>query len=224
MPNGTGNPGAGSLPPKSETPGSANAVGTTTACAGGERLTPEQLKAAREAQSRAGEAAERLPSHLRGKTVASDGTKTISGYKPDEEIPPGFTRNEDVGGEAMIEHARGLEEHGYKPTRSGGLDGDVPGQNAATHAEKQLARYQEVNNQDTPIGVSEEQCGDCRKWFRAEAQSTGKTQIVADPQYTRAYQPGGSVDIYDSNDNFVRSVPPGEQPQANMNNYERIPW
>lgn len=65
----------------------------------------EILKAARAAQQRSVEQFKRLPRELRkkGKTIASNGIKTMSGYKPDEIMPEGVLRPEETQVKAMYE-------------------------------------------------------------------------------------------------------------------------
>lgn len=98
------------------------------------------------------------------------------------------------------------------------------GKNAVTHTEKQLARYHDVNGIDAPIGVNRQQCGDCRKWFREQAQETGKEQIVADPEYVRIYKTDGTVEIYDADNNLLYVAAKDDQPKATMLKYEDIVW
>lgn len=183
----------------------------------------KKLKDARSSQIRATEAHKKLPRKYSQKTVASNGVQTLSGYKSTEKLPEGFARNESMQAEAMLKHSENLP--GYKPTRTGANDPKgLPGGNAATHAEKQLARYHELNNIDRPIGVSREQCGDCRNWYRAQAQASNKEYVVADPKFTRIYKPNGQVEVYNQNNELVKIVNKNESSNANINNYENIPW
>ncbi|MCG8316936.1 MAG: hypothetical protein MI976_27280 [Pseudomonadales bacterium] len=184
--------------------------------------TKEKLVKAKAAQNRAAEAHDALPDKFKKKTVASNGTKTLSGYKKDERMPEGFTRTPDLHADAMLAHSQGLPD--YTPQNSALTDQGVRGQNASTHAEKQLARYHELNNIDTPIGVSREQCGDCRNWFREQAKATNKQIVIADPEYSRIYNTDGSVEIYDTNNKLLKTVSNDTPPVATIRKYEGIIW
>lgn len=206
---------------------------------GGGEPPSDILKMARAAQQRAEQERQKLPKRFlsRGKNIASDGAVSMSGCKPDEKMPPGVIRTEEMQVKAMYEYSSTLEE--YEPTASGANDGDEidvvvngektkakDGKNAVTHAEKQLARYHDVNDIDTPMGVTEEQCGDCRVWFREHAKKTGKEQVLADPVYVRIYKPDGTVEVYDADNSLVKLAGPKETPTANMNpkSYKGNPW
>lgn len=182
----------------------------------------EKLNKAKAAKNRAIEAQDALPRKLKKKTVASNGTKTLSGYKKNQTMPEGFTRTPDLQSEAMLEHSKKLRN--YTPQSGGQTDGYIPGQNASTHAEKQLARYHEVNNTNAPIGVSREQCGDCRIWFREQAKATNKEIVIADPVHSRIYNPDGSVEIYDTNNKLLKTVSNDTPPAATIRIYEGIIW
>ena len=182
----------------------------------------EKLNKAKAAKNRAIEAQDALPRKLKKKTVASNGTKTLSGYKKNQMMPEGFTRTPDLQSEAMLEHSKKLRN--YTPQSGGQTDGAIPGQNASTHAEKQLARYHELNNTNAPIGVSREQCGDCRIWFREQAKATNKEIVIADPVHSRIYNPDGSVEIYDINNKLLKTVSNDTPPAATIRIYEGIIW
>lgn len=101
----------------------------------------------------------------------------------------------------------------------------MPGSQAANHSEKQVAHDQRQNERNEPIGVSDEQCGDCRKFHRSEAVDRGEQTVVADPNHTRVYNPDGSVDIYDTNNNYVGTAPPGTPPTGGTSGYKGgNPW
>jgi hypothetical protein len=189
----------------------------------GKRSKLKKISAARESQKRASDAHDQLPRKFQSKTVASNDTKTLSGYKPDEVVPDSFSRTKDMGAEAMLEHSKQLD--GYKPTRTGANDPkDLPGGNAATHSEKQLGRYHELIKSDKPIGVSTEQCGDCRNWFQKQTANSKKEHVVGDPEFTRIYKPDGSVEVYDMDNRLIKQVEVGEPPTATITKYKGIPW
>lgn len=71
----------------------------------------------------------------------------------------------------------------------------TPG-SAASHAERVAAIEDVRNGGDGNIGVSRQQCGDCRRWFREFAVRHRRTFIVADPQFTRVYYPSAEVAVY----------------------------
>jgi hypothetical protein len=80
-----------------------------------------------------------------------------------------------------------------------------------------------------PIGIGREQCGDCRNQHRAHAENEDRPHadqpvVAADPAHTRVYHPDGSVDVFDSNGDYIGTAPPGAPPTATLNNYEGIPW
>jgi hypothetical protein len=170
---------------------------------------------------RATDALKDLPAKYATKTVASDGEQTISGPTAQIDGFPRYPGINDAG--SMVAYTTDLQ--GEPPTNSGAMDGEVPGSNLAMHAEKQEARLQQVNGTNDPIGVSQEQCGDCRQWFRDQAVATGSQQIIADPVYTRVYQPSGTVDVYDTaTGQLVTTIPAGQPPAATPTMYKGIPW
>jgi len=141
----------------------------------------EQSKAA---QGRASAAAEQLPNRFSGKAVASDGQKTVSGWRTP---PEGFAK---ATPEQVADYSKQI---GYdlKPepwadqTGSGGF----PGKYNASHAEKQMA----VLSPGDPIGVSKPMCPDCLGFFKQQAIATGRTEVVSDPSVTRIFSPDGSI-------------------------------
>jgi RHS repeat-associated protein len=176
----------------------------------------QKLDAAREAQERAANAADELPPKLEKKTVASNGHRTLSGSAG--EPPPGFNRD-GTDGESMLDYSQNQMTPSHNSPEQGAMDGDLPGSAAATHAEKQLAVQQMNGETNEPIGVSKEQCGDCRAWMQKQAQAQEQTIVVADPVYTRVYKPDGRVDVYDRDGDLVQQVPPGQPPSASLTKY-----
>jgi Family of unknown function (DUF6861) len=134
------------------------------------------------AYQRAVAAKDNLPQtrDFRAKTVASDGERTISGWKqprPDgyEGASPQQVRqvSRDIGHE--------LEPHTY--------DQDFPGQYNASHAEKQLS----IVSPNEPIGVSKPMCTDCQNYFSKLAQARNADQVVTDPNGTWVFFGDGIV-------------------------------
>jgi RHS repeat-associated protein len=220
-----GAPGANE---RGEAPNGKKGPGDAEARSGNRRLTSEELSQAKAAMQRSVDTHKELPRQYQTKTVASDGKKTLSGFDPPGRervtpVPEGFERRHGVNdAQTMIDHSKAI---GHEPVRSGASDHGLDGASSATHAEKQLARVHAADGTDAPIGVNREQCGDCRQWFRQEAQDSGQTKTVADPQYTRAYQPDGSVDVYNTQTGqYVSTAGPNEQPTASLTRYTGIPW
>jgi RHS repeat-associated protein len=154
------------------------------------RREAEDLAAAiagsRDAYHRAAADAKRLPRSMSDKTVASDGAKTLSGWT---NKPPGYTDVDPV-------HVVHLSNQNGHELRSGGAqdqknNGGFPGKYNASHAEKQMT----VASPDEPVGVSKPMCRDCQDYFAAQAQETGRPQVVTDPEVTRVFWPDGSVDV-----------------------------
>ena len=100
---------------------------------------------------------------------------------------------------------------------------------AATHAERQSLTAQHGDGTNDSIGVSKEQCGDCREHQQAAAQDPNRPGhpdpvVVADPEHTRVYNSDGSVDVYGKDHNYVGSSDPNEPPSATRNDYKGVPW
>jgi len=151
------------------------------------------------------------------RVIASNGETTCSGGKNQ----PEGVHTEGVGKAEMLDHAKSI---GHESPRQGAMDDGTPRSAAAQHAEKKQAVLHDDRGSSEPIGVSEEQCGDCREFFRKDAQENDTQHIVADPERTRVFQPDGSVDIYDKDNNFVRTVPPDEPAKATLTKYKGIDW
>jgi hypothetical protein len=144
-------------------------------------LPPRAVAQSQEALARARAAAKDVSVT---KAVASDGVQTVSGWTGS---PGGFAR---VTPEEVASYSKKI---GHELTPVGGPDqvsrGGFPGKFNASHAEKQLA----VARPNDPIAVSRPMCSDCQGFFRAQAEYTGKPQVVTDPDMTRVFQPDGTV-------------------------------
>lgn len=125
-----------------------------------------------------------LPRGDKGKAVATDGGKYVSGWK---DAPEGFSK---VSPNDVATHAK---EIGHDLQAAGGADqvngGGFPGKYHASHAEKQHS----VARPNEPVAVNIKQCPDCQKYFSKEAIFRGQDQIVTDPEMTRIFHPDGSV-------------------------------
>ncbi len=121
-----------------------------------------------------------------GKTAASDGERTLSGWK--QPRPTGFS-------EVSPEQVRDFSgEIGHELEKSGGLDqvrrDGFPGKYQASHAEKQLS----ILRPDDPIAVSEPMCNDCNGFFQKRAIYRNSPQVVTDPNGTWIFRPDGTVE------------------------------
>lgn len=189
----------------------------------------ERLKIARKAFDEA----KNVPVAPKGKTIASTsaGTKgnmTASGFNP---LRKGFQRQLYRGKVELDDVVQYSKDIKCKLTTNKYLDRNMAkGGFAASHAEKQLAVVNTKNGVNTPIGVSKEMCGDCRKFFRGHARYINQEVVVADPKFTRVFKPDRSVDIYklgEAGDLVkVRTVPRTEAPTAGMQggSYEGVDW
>jgi hypothetical protein len=119
------------------------------------------------------------------KTVASDGERTLSGWKGEVS---GFVRvsPDDVRQVASrIGHVIRPDAARDQPMALGYFAGRA----RASHAEKQLA----LLVPDMPIGVSTPLCEDCRAFLRALAQARGEPIVVGDIDDCWIFQPTGMV-------------------------------
>ena len=133
----------------------------------------DAITSAKQAESKFGS----FPSN---KTVASteSGQRTLSGWTDKE----GFKQATDN----VIRKAEEIG-HNLRPHKL--LDQGVPGRYNASHAEKQLS----VIAPNEPIAVSRAMCSDCIPYFRQIAQTSGKVQIVSDPNYVRIFNADGTI-------------------------------
>jgi RHS repeat-associated protein len=211
--------------------------------------TPEtaaRMQTARQKSQEAQALAQSLPRSLRSKTTAVNGGNHLSGY----DTPSSGTRTgfESAGRDPRTNLAY-EQQIGHQSAANASVDPRVnsvghvvgamgegttlPGGAAATHAERQSVIAQNANGTNDPIGVSREQCGDCRGEFRQHAQNESRPGypspvVVADPAHTRVYNADGSVDVYrnnaDGTQSYVTTAPAGQPPEATIGNYEGIPW
>jgi len=116
---------------------------------------------------------------MESKTAASDGEKTLSGWKKPR--PNGYG---DATPEEVVAMSKEIG-HELKPHRR---DLDFPGQYYASHAEKQLS----LTRPNEPIGASRRMCADRQAYFSKLAKSRGADQVVTDPDGMRIFRPDGS--------------------------------
>jgi hypothetical protein len=143
-------------------------------------LTPEEEALVREAQ-----AARRNVGITTGAAIAEvDGTQVHSGYRKRQRFEQ---RTSEV-----LERAKTIRF--TLPTDSQ-KDGGIPGQWAASHAEKQA--YEVAPGK--PIGVSKVMCGagrdegQCYGYFQALSKHYQQTNVVADPYTVYIFRPDGTV-------------------------------
>jgi hypothetical protein len=146
----------------------------------------ESIEQSRKAFQKAIDAAKNLPNSQKGKTVASDGCKTVSGYadgRISKKTRDGIGDVRDVKPDDIMHKSK--NEFGYDPKTNKSLDNGNPGSASASHAEKQL-----MHETDDAIGVNRKMCQCCRDYAQAKANKTGKEVIVTDPDGTKIFQPG----------------------------------
>ena len=79
-----------------------------------------------------------------------------------------------------------------------------PGSYHASHTEpKLLEDMGRKGTPDEPIAVNHATCPDCQKHLRATASKEGRSIVVADPDYTRIFNPDNTVTVIDKNNNVV---------------------
>jgi len=109
----------------------------------------------------------------------------------------------------------------------------VDGGQAATHAEKQAMQEQQAKGTNHPVGISKDQCGDCRKQHRQHATNKNRPgypdpYIAGEPAHSRVYNADGSIDVYkpttDGGHAYVGTALPEAQPSASIAKYEGIAW
>jgi hypothetical protein len=207
-----------------------------------------KIATARQKQAEATALHAKLPKSQKQKTVAKNGGAHISGYDTDGKKTPNGFSSEGRNPEKGVELDNGLKKTDGtdyqspanssvdpKKTKDGKIvgsqkDGEtIEGGAAATHAERQSLTAQNKQNTNDPIGVSKEQCGDCREQHQAYAQSTDRPGypepiVVADPEHTRVYNSDGTVDVFDKNNQHVTTAAGNQPPSASRNNYEGVPW
>lgn len=156
------------------------------------RQLTNDIEKSQAAMGRAVETKNLLPKTklYKNKVVASDGCTTLSGWDgKTTSAPSEFSR---VTPEEIRAYSAKIG-HNLEPTK--GLDVNpftqkgFAGKYNASHAEKQMT----ILSPNKPIGVSKEMCDDCIQFFSKQAQYTGKTQVVTDPEVTRIFMPDGSI-------------------------------
>lgn len=160
--------------------------------------TAESMSASQKAREAALQKHGEFPASRRAKTVASEpsGTMSASGYKKIPEVPAKATPREVRARAKEIGHESPAHPHDPK-----GKSGEY----YSSHAEKKTI----VDAPDKPVGVSRPMCDDCIGFFRKEAASRRKPQIVSDPQTTRVFDPDGTVTEYWKDGSALRLHPDG---------------
>ncbi len=237
--------------PETTTPETAP-EGPLTKVPGKETPSPElqsKMDEARANQAEATEQHEALPGGMQKKTVAVNGGKHLSGYDTTDGKPPpeDFERTgrNPESALALDEGLKNADGSDYKSPANSSVDpkktsdGKITGSRgegetlsggaAATHAERQSITAQRGNGTNDPIGVSREQCGDCREYQQAYAQDVNRPNypepmVTADPEHTRVYNSDGTVDIYDKTGKYAGTAEKGQAPSATRNDYEGVPW
>ncbi len=142
-----------------------------------------RIDASRDAAERAADArADRNPR----KCYAADGPEadlTQSGW--------GHSEGDGIALVSTDAVAARCDEIGHALKPSGASDNGEPGRYNASHAEKQQA----IARPNEPVGVSNPMCSDCKNFFSKLAQSTGRQQVVTDPDVTRVFNPDGTVAV-----------------------------
>ncbi|MDG9671810.1 hypothetical protein ONV78_29005 [Hahella sp. CR1] len=142
------------------------------------------------------------------KCVAADGYIALSGYQENKPAP--FV---NVNGEQSLDflqkHTKqSPDENAVKEYKVRGhySDKGVKGKHFATHSEKQLLMLHHMDGDHRPIGVTRDQCGDCREAFQSFAYHNDVTVVVRDPNFYRIYQPSGMVEVYDLDRKLVHKT------------------
>lgn len=159
------------------------------------------------------------------KTVASsEGKLTVSGPGYSKALGDFPQRAAPAGESESAFYVRRYEELSVsKPPP--GRDYQIKGDEYASHAEVKDRIHQFTDGTNTPTGVSEDMCGNCRIWHQKAAKNQGQQIVVADPNYTRAFNPDGTVDIYTLDGTYVRTVPANVQPAAGARrSYKGVDW
>jgi len=184
----------------------------------GERAT--KLNESKAAYQRVQKETADLPKSLEGKCVATDGGKTVSGYKGKypRKLPKGYSEATPSQIKAYSERI-GHHLAAKKPNFMDGLDKDgntLPGADGwagkynSVHAEKQLS-FLKPND---PIAVNIAMCPDCQDFFRLNAKYLKQDQIVTDPDGSWLYQPDGTVFCPDGT--MVAADAPLHPPKADV--------
>lgn len=150
----------------------------------------QQIAESRDAYNKTVQSHSNLPESQKVKTTASDDINTVSGHAPKRISAKtrealGVT---DVSPKQVMDRA---DEIGHSLSKNASIDNGVPGQAAASHAEKQVMTAKPGD----PIGVSRGMCSDCIKFAQKHADEIGKDVIVTDPSGTKIFEPGGTSPI-----------------------------
>ncbi|WP_300602216.1 hypothetical protein [Niabella sp.] len=155
-------------------------------------LTREQaIIESRDAYNKATNNAGKLPDSQNGKTTASDGINTVSGYAPDrisQKTRTNMGGVTDVPPQDVINHSNNIN---HTLNENASIDNGVPGQASASHAEKQVM----TNKPGDPVGVSRPMCSNCREFAQKQADALGQDVVVTDPNGTHIFEPGGTEPI-----------------------------
>ena len=128
---------------------------------------------------------------------------TTGGEPYNKNVPDNLERNNT---QAVIDHAEDLGPYGYKQP-------DPIEKNTRTkagHAEKKAYIHDvEQGDEKGLVVISRETCTDCKDFFKAEAQSSGKSIVAVDPTRIRVFQPDGrTIEIPHSMQAGSRNVGP----------------
>lgn len=144
------------------------------------------------AYDRAQKAYDNLPNSKAEKTVASDGSKTVSGWS-EGRVSNKFKKSEgvaDVSPEKVLDY--GKNDLGHEFDVNSSIDNGVEGQASASHAEKQMM----TDNPKDAIGVSRKMCTNCKSMAQKHAVKIGEDYVVTDPEGTYIFKPDGSKPIF----------------------------
>jgi Domain of unknown function (DUF4157) len=123
------------------------------------------------------------PMVLKTKAAALTGPVVRSGYGQHG----GATGPGGGGAAATAEVMRVAAEIGHDLAVNSSLDGGIPGQEKASHAEKQKA----VTQPGAPLAVDEFMCPDCFAFFRKLAQHRQVPLVVKEPNLTWVFRTDG---------------------------------
>jgi hypothetical protein len=142
----------------------------------------QEIEQAKAAQRRAKTISDKYEDEHPNKTFASNGKKTMSGWDGKTTSAPAECAR--VIPADVMKNSEKIN-HSLEPNMK---DQGISGRFNASHAEKQLSILT-----DKPIGVSRKMCDDCVGYFSKQAQSSGKSLVVADPKQTRIFMPDGNI-------------------------------
>ncbi len=150
----------------------------------------QQIEESREAYNKSLQSHGDLPVSQKGKTTASDGINTVSGHSPSR--ISNRTRSKidvtDVAPEKVMKRSENIN---HSLSENASIDNGVPGQAAASHAEKQIMTAKPGD----PLGVSREMCNDCIKFAQKHANEIGADVVITDPNGTKIFESGGTSPI-----------------------------